>query len=537
MLNVTVKRDKYPPLFGGMGFHNNEAMLYPITEKEHFDQVLCKCYREIAPGFMRTFARFVNWTKQSMDAFADYYERMQKVTDTPMYLASAKGQIHFSEEEMEAYCENVADGLQYLKKERGMKHIRYYCFSNEMSQGGWGELMRDLPLFKRYHEMLYRAFQNRDLDIGLLATDASGYENWNTMDWAYENMSRITEDYCLHIYERGHGLEDLSFYQFFYDKCAEKTLKAIKRDNKRLILGEIGVQTKSHHLLFNPGVTIDACHYYSDPETCAYSALMLVEMAFAAINAGVYALAYWSFTDYPDPYSCAYSEKPGYAKTWGECEKFISGTTDSKYNKWGAFRWEDDGDYSPKSFWWGIAPMIKLFKRNSKVLTVDTGDDLLRSCALLNKDSSVSMGIVNRSTEPKEIKLDSDLFRKAVRVYEYDPYNVPYNRFGDLQETAAVLDPENLVYTLKPNSITFFTTDYQEKAKRVQAQNVVYQDGKLTWDAVADPNHCYYRVYAGDTKGFRPSAKNQIASTVACDLPADGKAYYKVLSVDQWGNV
>ena len=71
----------------------------------------------------------------------------------------------------------------------------------------------------------------------------------------------------------------------------------------------------------------------------------------------------------------------------------------------------------------------------------------------------------------------------------------------------------------------------------MQAQNVVYQDDKLTWDAVADPNHCYYRVYAGDTKGFRPGAKNQIASTVACDLPADGKAYYKVLSVDQWGNV
>ena len=230
MQKVTIQKERYTHVFGGMGFHNNEALMYPVIEKEHFDQLLCKCFRETSPGFMRTFGGYADWTKESMDAFYDYYCRTQKVTDTPIYLAAAKGAVHFSEEEMETYCEKVADNLQYLKKEKGMNHLRYYCFSNEMARGVHGALLKDLPTFKRYHEMLFRAFQNRDLQIGLLATDANGYQAWDSMDWAIENMANITEDYCLHIYERSAELEDLNFYQFFYDKCLEKVEKALRND-------------------------------------------------------------------------------------------------------------------------------------------------------------------------------------------------------------------------------------------------------------------------------------------------------------------
>jgi len=101
--------------------------------------------------------------------------------------------------------------------------------------------------------------------------------------------------------------------------------------------------------------------------------------------------------------------------------------------------------------------------------------------------------------------------------------------FGDLQGVSAVLDKENPTYTLKGTSVTFFTTDYQEKAAAVEADGLKAEEGKLTWNAVSDPNHCYYRIFA-DGK--------QIASTVACDLPIqDENATYQVLSVDQWGNV
>lgn len=538
MQTVKIRKERYTHVFGGMGFHNNEAMLYPIIEKEHFDQLLCKCYRETAPGFMRTFAGYADWSRESMDAFCEYYSRTQKVTDTPIYLAAAKGAVHFSEEEMEHYCEKVADNLAYLKKEKGMNHLRYYCFSNEMTRGVYAALVKDLPTFKRYHQMLFRAFQNRDLQIGLLATDASGYPAWATMDWAIENMSEITEDYCLHIYERDPDLEDLRFYDFFYEKCAEKVEKALRNDGRRFILGEIGIQDGSKQCLFHKNVLLDVCRFYEDDRKRAYCALKLVEMAFAAINAGVFSLAYWSFTDYPDPYSCAYSEKPGFAQKWGRCERYISGTTDFKYNKWGFFRWEDDGDHSPREPWWAVGPMVKLYKRNSKVLTIDAGDEMLRCCGIWNLDGSVTVGIVNRHKTEQTVTLDTELFRKHIRVYEYDPQNVPYNRFGDLQQPSDMLDPRNPAYTLKPESITYFTTDYEEKERSVSAANVTLCDGKLTWDAVEDENHCYYRVYAGKTKNFKPTGENQIASTVACDLPVKNeKLHYKVLSVDQWGNV
>ena len=538
MKKVTVSKDKYPQIFGGMGFHNTEALLYPITEKEHFNQILCKCYREMAPGFMRAFGGYDDWSKQSMDAFCEYYAQMQKVTDTPIYLAASRAKLHFSEEEMERYCEKVADNLMYLKKEKGMNHLRYYCFSNEMSQVVWGALLNNLPLFKRYHEMLYRAFQNRGLDIGLLATDASEYHNWNTIDWAIENMNTITEDYCVHIYERDHKPDDPLFYDFFYKKCNEMVKKAIAGDSRRVILGEVGVQ-KPNHLLYGDGVVVDACQYFEDEKECAMSALLLAEMAFSAINAGIFALAYWSYVDLPDPYSCAYSEKPGYAKAWGECEKYIAGgTTDIRYNKWGMLRWEDDGDYSAREIYWCLAPMVKLFKRNSKVLTIRTGDPMLRACGLLNRDGSVSIGIVNRNTEPTEITLDSSLFHKNIRVYEYDSNNVPRNDFADIQDCSEVLDKDAPTITLKPNSVTFFTTDYQEKAGSVAAKGIKKQKSALIWNAVSDPNHCYYRVYADKEPDFTPNRNNQIASTVATNLPiTDSTLYYKVLSVDCWGNV
>ena len=313
MQTVTITKSRYPQIFGGLGFNNIEALMYPAIEKEHFDQFLCKCYREVAPGFMRTFAGYADQTKESMDAFAAYYERMQKVTDTPIFLTTTRAKVNFSEEEMVTYCEKVADKLAYMKQEKGIRHLRYYCFSGEMSEGDWGTLMNDLPRFKHYHELLYRAFQKRDLDIGLLATESTGYHTWDTMDWALRNMSSITEDYSLHIYDNAHKLDDLTFYDYFYFKCNEQVMKAIKNNGKRLLLTEMGIQDGLPGLTFGNGSVADVCRFFENPDTCALSGLMLAEMTFAAINAGIFAIAYWSYADLPDPYSCAYSEKPGFA--------------------------------------------------------------------------------------------------------------------------------------------------------------------------------------------------------------------------------
>lgn len=541
MSTIKITKHKFAHTFGGAGFHNNDATMYHIIEDEHFNQYICKCYREMSPGFMRTFSGFSDWTKEAMDEFADYYEKMQKHTDTPMYLTPGMGKAHFSDEEIKQYCEDVAERLDYLYNVKNVKHIRYYCFSNELSCSMFGVLLKNLPLFQKYHEGLFSAFQKRKLPIGLLATDATDYKHWDTVDYAIQNMAAITEDFCVHIYERKYDIYDLDFYDFFTEKCRDIVEKSIKCFGKRVILGEVGVQRPDGgQLTFNKGVIIDTCRYFGDKRDEAYCGLMLTEMAFAAINCGVFALAYWSYVDHPDPYSCAYSSgQDEYARKWGEAERFFSTTADSKYNKWGFLKWDDEnGDYTPRSHFWCIGLLIKFFKRNSKVLDIESPDTNVRACGILNRDGSVTVGFVNRNTTETEISLSTELFKKDVRVYEYDSNNVPFNKFADLQDCTAVLNNNDLTYTLKPESVTYFTTDYIIKEQSVYAEGVEIADGVIRWNEVDDKNHCYYRVFTSDDENFIPSQENQIASTVSTELKAENtKKYVKVVSVDNSGNM
>lgn len=538
---IGVSKGKFPGLFGGVGFHNNDAMFYTLMEDDFFWQKVCKSYREINPGFMRTFAGFGNWTRQAMDAFSDYYEKMQKVTDTPMYLAPPNVPQHFSDAEIEEYADGVAQRLHYLYYDRDVKHIRYYCLSNELTGATFGCFLNDLDTFKKYHEALYRAFRRYELPIGLLATDSPQYETWNTIDWAIENMDGITEDYCAHIYERPHDIRDLSFYDYFYHQCLTMVMKCVKR-GKRFILGEVGIQKlldetqkreewiPMEQLTMHPGVVEDTCRYFQIPGDDAYCALMLTEMSFAAINAGVYATVYWTSIDCPDPYNARYSSKEGFAKAWSEAEPFMTYTMKNKYNKWGCFKWDSDGNHDVRPHYWALAPLMKFFGRNTQVMDVRCDDPLLRVCSVSSWDGrSCTVGVVNRHTESTGIVLDTALFKKDIRVYEYDPKHVPCNRFADMQSPAAVLPREKAAYSLKPESVTYFTTDYIEKAAPVRAENVRVEGDKLVWDAVSDPNHCYYRVFANG---------EQIASTAAAYIHSpDPDTEYTVLSVDRSGNM
>ena len=123
------------------------------------------------------------------------------------------------------------------------------------------------------------------------------------------------------------------------------------------------------------------------------------------------------------------------------------------------------------------------------------------------------------------------------------------NEFGDLQDETvriALDDNFNLNYELLPESVTIFTTDYVDRPD-VYAKNVKFVKDKnmLTWDAVTDKLHCYYRVYRGETADFVPSRENQIASTIATTLEFGARYlkesaiknvkgnYYKVISVNK----
>ena len=548
MIDIQITRPDYPILFGGFGFHNSEALFYRLIEKEHFDQKISKCYRELSPGFMRTFAGYPDWTKENMDTFADYYERMQKWTDTPIYFAAAKGQLHFNDEERRTYAENVAERLDYLINTRGVKQLRYYCFSNEMSIMDWGGLLSNLPLFQKYHEYLYEAFQNRGLNIGLLATDAANIDNWKTLDYAVSNMRRITEDFCLHAYINDYDWEDTDRYDWFYKLCLDAVMKSIKCDGKRFILGEFGV-TRGCNLSHLPGVIRDV-NMLNDGPDAPYGALFTAELVMAAINAGCFAVVLWTFTDYPDPYVCHYAEHDDYAKKWGECEHFISHTQDVKYNKWGMLRWEDNGDYSARDRYYCLGLISRYCRSNAQLLEIETGDPLLRTLGLQNRDGSISILVLNRHKESMDVRicLNGKRFaaQKPFRVYEFDPQNVPANEFADLQDAVGTVTAEDgsLTATIKGEALTVFSTDYEERPD-IFASNVVRSGDILRWDAVQDPLHCYYRIYRGETEDFIPSRENQIASTVAETLDFGAHYlndaailhvkgdYYKVLSINK----
>lgn len=172
------------------------------------------------------------------------------------------------------------------------------------------------------------------------------------------------------------------------------------------------------------------------------------------------------------------------------------------------------------------------------MLDIECSDEKLRAAGVFNRDKTVSIGIVNRNKEATEITLDTSLFNKAVRVYEYDANDPPCNAFADLQDYTVLLEKDSLSFTLKPDSVTYFTTDYLTKEQSIYAENVALNDGIVHWNEVKDKNHCYYRVFTSDEADFIPCADNQIASTVSTYLSGkDMKKYIKVISVDRSGNM
>ena len=83
------------------------------------------------------------------------------------------------------------------------------------------------------------------------------------------------------------------------------------------------------------------------------------------------------------------------------------------------------------------------------------------------------------------------------------------NEFGDLQEpstTLSIQDTGEVEYTFLPESFTILTTDYKTRETEVYAANVERNDNWLRWQPVDDEEHCYYRVYRGETPDFKPSS-------------------------------
>jgi len=521
LTEIVVTKNPIRERFGGVGFH--AEMFLNESTQDFFDQVLAKRWRELNPRFARLFhpwepGRPGTRDPKALDAMARQLIFMKDAAGTEVYLTTGELKDTVSDEDRRAYAQAVVDDLQYLIN-KGATNLKYYCATNELSLGEWAGLRNDLPRFRSYHELIFDEIKKRDLKIQLLATDASPIVYWDTLAWATQHMDDITGIYGGHHYINEHAPDDLDFYSWFKEKCRWGVGLA-RAKGKGFILGEFG---PAQYQELKYGLRWDTCKYYGTPLE-SLAGLQLAEAAIAAINAGVYALGYWTFMDYPD-------EK---GEHW--------------INQWGVFKWLTN-DAVTRAPYYAYGLLTKFFRGPATIYRVNSADEKLRVAALQHDEGKTwSMAVVSRASQDIPLKLSITGFDQPAvfRKYVYDPRNVPVTADGDLQEPEGKLTLRDgeLTDTLKAGTLAVYTTAYDDAPPAPVSGLEVTRIGDtrvpgsttsakvLKWVPNTEKDFCYYRVYHN---GIR------IGSTTATEFIDAGPTNYKqgrysVVAVDQSGN-
>ena len=514
------------PKFGGVGFdvfdHVHDA------SQQHLDEVHDKRWRELNPSFARLY-HDCNWDRRMLDRVAARMSRLQR-TGTEVYLTTWNPSDARTADDLAAYARKAVDSLEYLVRTKGLTNIKYYCMTNELSLNEWGALKDDLPRFKAYHQALFDELKARKLDIRLLATDASPISLWDTIDWATRNMDQITGVYGGHHYIQEYALDDERFYPWFLSKMQWGAGLARSR-GKDFILGEFGGKQVEPERTVK-GKKMDACIYWDTPQEPLVS-IQLAEAAIAAINSGIYAMGYWTYADFPDNFGPAGGVPPSniYA------------------NKWGVFKWSGNDD-STRAHYYAYGLLTKFLRGPATVYQVSVNDPRLRVAAIQHHGAKTwSLAMVNRNGRavPVAVAVEGTPPSASFRKYVYDPNDIPFNPFGDLQAPAGkvAMKDGRLTDTVGPLTLTVYTTVCDDDPPTpVQGLKVEQAaDGKchLTWQASNDPDFCYYRVFRSDRTDFVPDVKTQIGSTIVtkftdAKVEAGKEYHYRVLAVDTSGN-
>lgn len=497
--------DPIEPHFGGVGFHAFDH-IFTFTPEQR-DNIVRKRWRELNPSFVR-LNDSPTWDRKMMDHVAETMLWM-KSTGTEIYLTTWDPPKVATDAERAAYAKRMVDYMEYMVREKGLTNIRTYCMTNELTLGNWGSLAQDLPTFRAYHQALYDELKARGLDIQLLATDASPFEYWPTLEWAAANMDDITGVYGGHHYINDRPLQDVRFYPWFESKV-KWGVDLARSKRKDFILGEFGCRQDGRTL---DGKRADRCVYFETPEEPLVG-IQLAEAAIAAISAGVYAMGNWTFMDFPDDFSATYM------------------------NKWGTFRWSGD-DLSTRDHYYAYGLLTKFLRGSSATLRTEVDDPYIRVAALEYEGTGArSIAIVNRyaGDVPVSIELGDGANGQVFRKYVYDPERVPQSPFGDLQgpERTVTVRDGKLDDRLGRGTLTVYTTAYDNDPPAAVAGLRVETDADgstwAAWDGSAVPDLCYYRVFRG---------AEQIGSTVACRFrvaAGDTADQLRVVAVDQSGN-
>ena len=545
MADVTIQRPALRWLFGGFGFQNAESRLTPLMTDEFRDQRALKSFRELSPSISRVYVGMDGESKESLDRFADYYDKTFRLCDTTIYAVGGAMPAFADTLDAEAHAEGVARSLEYLVKVRDCRKIRFYCLTNELMSGDqWAYFwfQKKMPLFKTFHQALYDAFRRHGLDIRLAASDGSyGRAQAEELKWTVENMDPITGIYCTHYYDEGVAPGSPDAYGIFQEQF-EGVVGLAMTKTKRWMLGEFGIVPPRE-----TGVMVDDRNWNGvDPSRAGLAALTMAEMAMAAVNAGAYAVISWSFCDYPDPFVVEDSHDPALHARYEDAKAVYR--PDMKFNKWGVFRWSDvRRDYGPNPTYVTLGMMSRYFKKGASVLKAAASDPLLRATVLENPDATMTAAIVNHGARRVVVLGGWESRQRPARIYAYDPAEPRLNTFGDLPAPVGTAMPDGdgvLRVEVPEKGLVFLTTDYRDCTPSAVA-DVRVEDGVLRWAESKDPEHCYYRVFEDG---------RQIASTVAEELDLGGHVSsraaaagdsrpsemdaqrFSVRSVDKWGN-
>ncbi len=493
--------------FLGAGFDTFQHN-YPATEEE-MNQVLFKRWRELAPSFARMDLQ-TGWGHKELDNMARHILRM-KQSGSVIYVTLWDPPIETNPQGMAAFAEHTADQLEYLIDTKGCTNIRYFCFTNELSLGKWGALVHDMPLYAQYQQALYDAFHKRGLKVGQLATDASPISYWSTIQWAVRHIDNTTSVYGGHHYFSEYAPDSSRFYPWFLQRLNWIT-SITNKTGKGFILGEFGCRQDGRTI---NGTLHDDCRYWNTPEE-PYTGLQLAEAVIASLNAGVKALAYWTFTDFP----------------------FTPGQT--YQNLWGVFQWRN-GSYVPRDPYYAYGLMTRWFRGVSSVCAVKTEDPLLRVAAVKHKNGW-SFAVVNRNHTPVSVHIQMNglPLTAKFRRYLYNPGHLIQNRFGDLQPPSAVVSMRHgiLIDAIGANCLVVYTSDYQSTPPASPEELAVGKvKGKayLTWK---EGPALYYRIYRGVSSA---AATEEIGVTIVNHFtdtaPSPSELCYQVRTVDRWDNI
>lgn len=503
------------PNYIGFGFH----VFFPMHVKQLTprirNEVLYKRWKELRPSFARLTHKWQ--TGEARDAELVATMKMMQSTDTRVYLTTWDTKATLPGPQREAYAREVAGMLEEFRKQ-GCSNLEWYCLANELSLRGdvgvgkeltgWACLRPYKDVFKDYHTLFHAELKRRNIHVGLLAMDASPGLGIGESRWARQNMDDITAAYGGHHYINNHGLDDLAFYNWFLGQC--RAAAAVAPD-KPYLIGEFGAA--QHHGSRYGFTRWDGCRYYDTPQE-SLVAIQVAEAVLAAVNGGINALAYWTFSDFPDDYQAH--------------KRYV--------NKWGTSRWSND-DHSTRDLHYGLAQLTRNLRGPAAALHTVSSTDDIRAASVRQTSGAVAIAIVNRAPGKTPIRIEFDgALDKPFRKYLFDTANPPRHPFGDLPAADAVVGLKDGSFTdeLPPASLTVYTTDYDdEPPPGVPGVRVDEGDSNgrvLRWSPVPAADLCYYRIFSG---------QRQLGSTVATEfsVPPDvDDAGLRVVAVDTSGN-